>query len=51
MDEFTMASMTPLPVTTWIVIEGFGGLVNTHVYYYTRFHNIDELVPQPTPNF
>lgn len=48
MDEFTMALMTPLTMTTWIVVERFDGLVDTHLYNYTRFHDIDELeFPSP----
>ena len=31
MDELTMAPMTPLTVTTWIVVEGFDGLINAHI--------------------
>ena len=48
MDEFTMALMTPLTVTTWIVVERFDGLVHTHYCNYTRFHDVDELeFPSP----
>ena len=31
MDEFTMALVRPLTMTTWIIVEGFDGLVNTHI--------------------
>ena len=48
MDEFTMAFMTPLTVTTWVVVERFDGLVNTHFCNYTRFQDVDELeFPNP----
>ena len=49
MDEFTMAFVTPLTVTTWVVVERFDGLVNTHLYKYTRFHDVDELEFPSTP--
>lgn len=48
MYEFTMALMTPLTVTTWIVVERFDGLIHTHCCDYTRFHDVDELeFPSP----
>lgn len=31
MNEFAMTLMTPLAMTTWIVIEGLDGLINSHV--------------------
>ena len=43
MDEPAMALMLPLPMTTWVIVEGFDGLVHTHYLKYTRFIDSHEL--------